>query len=175
MIPTEHRKLRQLAIDHRHRYYGKYRGIVSQVLDGDDLGKLVVKVPEVYDGQDSPVAWPCVPFAGDGHGFVSLPEVNDGVWIEFEAGDPSRPIWTGSWWGANEIPDPAATNVKTWVSSGGLKITLDDANNELRLEHSSGASIKLAPDGLTLAFNATTMTLDDTGITLNDAVTVTKG
>ncbi|MEG4643955.1 phage baseplate assembly protein V, partial [Paracoccus sp. APAP_BH8] len=32
----------------------------------------------------------------------ALPEVGDTVWIEFEAGDPMRPIWAGTFWGAPE-------------------------------------------------------------------------
>ena len=39
-----------------------------------------------------------------------MPEVQVGVWIEFEAGDASRPIWTGCWWASGEMPDPAVTS-----------------------------------------------------------------
>ncbi len=31
-----------------------------------------------------------------------LPEVGDTVWIEFAAGDITRPIWAGTFWGAPE-------------------------------------------------------------------------
>lgn len=162
----------QLAEAHRHRFYGKYRAKVKTVMDGGDLGKLVVTLPEIYDDQDSPPAWPCVPFAGPNHGFVALPEEGDGVWIEFEGGDPSNPIWTGCWWASGDMPDPADTNVRTLVTSGGLKVTLDDKNSELRLEHPGGAAIKLSDDGLELSFNSTTITLDDSGVTVNGTVDV---
>lgn len=162
-----------LASDRRHRFYGKYRGIVKDVLDGDDLGKLVVTVPDVYDDQDSPAAWPCVPFVGDGHAFISLPEAGDGVWVEFEAGDPSRPIWTGSWWGAGNAPSPTAPKVKTWITSGGLKIVLDDDANELSLEHSAGAKILLSSDGITLSFGGNKIEIGAANVSVNDVVTVT--
>ena len=97
MMSLEDRRLADLAFEHRHRYYGKYRGIVKDVLAGDDLGKLDVTVPDVYGTQVSRVAMPCVPFAGKQHGLVSLPEKGDGVWVEFEQGDSSHPIWTGFW------------------------------------------------------------------------------
>ncbi len=175
MLSLEDRKLSELASDHRYRYYGKYRGIVKEVLTGDALGKLILTVPEVYHDRDSPPAWPCVPFAGSQHGLVALPEVGDGVWVEFEAGNQSRPIWTGFWWGAGEIPSPAAPKVRTWATSGNLKIVLDDDAGELRLEHPSGAGIKLSNDGLELSFNETTITIDEDGITMNDMVQVSLG
>src|ERR1700722_19625196 len=167
MTSAEDHKLAQLAADYRDRFYGKYRGKVKTVMSGSDLGKLIVTLPEVYDDQDSPPAWPCVPYAGPKHGFVALPEQNDGVWVEFEAGDPSNPVWTGCWWADGDMPDPADTNVRTWASSGGLKIVMDDDAGELRLEHPGGAAIKLSDDGLQLSFNDTTITLDDDGVTVN--------
>jgi Type VI secretion system/phage-baseplate injector OB domain len=172
MISAEDRTLLELAAEHRHRFYGKYRAIVKTVMDGKDLGKLIVTLPEVYDDQDSPPAWPCVPYAGPNHGLVSLPEEGDGVWVEFERGDPSNPLWTGCWWADGNMPDPADTNVRTWVTSGGLKIVLDDGGSELRLEHPGGASISLSDDGLELSFNETTITLDDDGISIDGTVQV---
>ena len=172
MMSAEDRLLSQLAADRRHRFYGKYRGIVKTVMSGSDLGKLIVTLPEVYDNQDSPPAWPCVPYAGPKHGFVALPEQGDGVWVEFEGGDPSNPIWTGCWWDDGDMPSPADTNVRTWATSGGLKIVLDDDAGELRLEHPSGAKISLSDDGLELSFNSTTITLDDDGVSISGTVDV---
>ena len=45
-------------------------------------------------------------------GFFAVPPVGAGVWIEFEAGDVSRPIWSGAWWATGEVPmDEKATPV----------------------------------------------------------------
>jgi hypothetical protein len=175
MMTAEERTLLELAADRRDRYWGKYRGIVKTVMSGKDLGKLIVTLREVYDNQDSPPAWPCVPFAGPKHGLVALPEKGDGVWVEFEGGDPSNPIWTGCWWADGNMPAPADKNVRTWATSAGLKIVLDDDANELRLEHPGGAKISLSDDGLELSFNSTTITLDDTGVTVNGIVQVSAG
>jgi hypothetical protein len=172
MSAEEERMLAQLVADYQQKFYGKYRAIVKTVMDGADLGKLIVTLPEVYDDQDSPPAWPCVPFAGPSHGLVALPEEGDGVWVEFEGGDPSNPIWTGGWWGDGNIPDPAATNVRTWATSYGLKIVLDDDAGELRLEHPAGASVKLSEDGLELSFNSTSISLSDDGISISGDVDV---
>jgi uncharacterized protein involved in type VI secretion and phage assembly len=172
MLSAEDRTLTQLAADQRQSFFGKYRAIVKSVMDGDDLGKLIVTLPEVYDDQDSPPAWPCVPYAGKDHGLVALPEEGDGVWVEFEGGNPGNPVWTGCWWANGDMPDPADTDVRVWVTKKGLKIVLDDGQSELRLEHPSGAAISLSDDGLELSFNDTTITLDDSGITVNGTVDV---
>ena len=71
------------------KFYGKYRGVVVQDL-GD--GELKVSVPEV--SPDNLVAVPCLPPVPPS--LLMWPATNDDVWVEFEAGDPTRPIWTGT-------------------------------------------------------------------------------
>jgi len=134
----------------RSRYYGKYRGMVVDVDDPEKLGRITAKVPEILQDQTSPWALPAVPFAGPSHGLVLIPEVGDGVWIEFEAGDPSRPIWTGGWWASGELPDPGDTEVRVLVTSTGQKLVLDDKNKEIHLVHSGGAEISMTNDNITL-------------------------
>jgi hypothetical protein len=90
MYTHDHERLLvDVAEQTRSRYFGKYRGLVQDVEDPETLGRLRAQVPEVYGDADSPWAFPVVPFAGPNHGLVLLPEVGDGVWIEFEAGDRS--------------------------------------------------------------------------------------
>ncbi len=55
-----------------------------------------------------------------------LPEVGSGVWIEFEGGDVSYPIWVGCYWRDGEPPSDATPAVKTIVTKSGHKILLDD-------------------------------------------------
>ncbi|MFW6174253.1 MAG: phage baseplate assembly protein V [Chloroflexota bacterium] len=128
----------------RSHYFGKYRAVVTDNADPDMRGRLKVRVPSVLD--DNEVwAMPCVPYAGAGVGFYSLPEPDTGVWVEFEAGDPSFPVWTGCFWGAGELPDQSDPNIKTWKT---LKFTLriDDSADELRAEASSGSKVTISRD-----------------------------
>jgi hypothetical protein len=48
---------------------------------------------------------PCAPYAGPDQGLYMIPDCGAGVWIEFEGGDLSRPIWSGMWWGKPEAGD----------------------------------------------------------------------
>ena len=49
-------------------------------------------------------AMPCVPYAGPDVGFRFLPDNEAAVWVEFEGGNPSHPIWTGCFWKEKEFP-----------------------------------------------------------------------
>jgi len=113
------------------RFYGKYRGLVVNNVDPLSLGRLQAQVPEVLG--EVPTGWavPCAPYAGPQAGFFAIPPPGAGVWIEFEAGDTSRPIWVGGWWGTAEVPmKPAgATTLPTTKilrSDLGLIVALDD-------------------------------------------------
>ncbi len=79
-----------------NRFYGKYRGTVSEI--DDDTLRIKAKVPDVLGDQDTGWCEPCVPYAGPDVGIVFIPEVGAGVWIEFEKGDVSLPIWVGCYW-----------------------------------------------------------------------------
>lgn len=151
--------------------YGKYRGIVSTVGTGEDLGKIRAFIPAVL-GEKTESIWiePAVPFAGKNHGIVFLPEKGDGVWVEFEAGHPWLPIWTGFWWGKNQRPETATEKVRVITTSRGHQIVLDDDKDELRLEHGSenGPSIVIAKDKITLAVGGKSIVITDASVSIND-------
>lgn len=151
----------------RTHYFGKYRGTVKTVLTGGDLGKLTLRVPGIYDDKDSPPAWPCVPFAGKKHGLLLLPEPNDCVWVEFEGGDPSRPIWTGGWWPDNAMPDPKGEKVRTWVTSAGMKVVLDDDKKKLQIIHPGGGEITMTDNDVTVKYKSTEIKLSQQSATIN--------
>jgi hypothetical protein len=136
----------ELASEARDRFYGKYRGTVADVGDPDALGRIKAHVPEVYRDVVSPWALPCAPYAGPGIGFHAVPPAGAGVWIEFEAGDPSRPIWSGGWWGRDDPPNDekgvaASPPLKIWRSEQGLLLALDDDGKTATLSDGSGSNL----------------------------------
>ena len=93
----------------KHRFFGKYEGVVTDSADPLEIGRVRAKVPAVLGDVETGWALPCAPFGGGkDRGLLFVPEVGDAVWIEFAAGDPSRPIWSGVYWGApsgsSEVP-----------------------------------------------------------------------
>ncbi len=137
----------------RSRYFGKYRGTVTDNSDSTGRGRLQVRVPAVL-GDLQVWAMPCVPYAGSGVGFYSLPESGTGVWIEFEGGDPSYPIWVGCFWADGELPDDSDADIKIW-KTGSLTLRLDDANDEILAEASSGSKVTIAADVVSESGGAT--------------------
>jgi len=81
------------------RYYGKYRGTVIENIDPEQIGRVLVQVPDVLGMTPSSWAMPCVAAAGIQAGMFIVPPIGSGVWVEFEQGDPDYPIWTGGFWG----------------------------------------------------------------------------
>lgn len=73
------------------RYHGLYRAAVSSNKDPLNQRRLKLVIPVVLGKEPTNWAWPVDP-AG-----VTLrpPKVGQGVWVMFENGDPSFPVWLG--------------------------------------------------------------------------------
>lgn len=139
---TEEERLEELIDWIRHRHFGKYRGTVVDNDDPTSRGRLQVAVPAVL-GEVNVWAMPCVPYAGDGTGNYMMPEVGSGVWVEFERGDPSYPIWVGGFWADGELPEneqgsQATPPLKIIRSEQGLMVTMDDQGQEITLSDENG-------------------------------------
>lgn len=94
------------------KFYGVYRGTVVNNIDPLQIGRIMAIVPDV--GGVIPTTWamPCVPIAGKQMGTFMVPQIGSGVFMQFEAGDPDRPVWVGGWWGdVAEVPALALAGV----------------------------------------------------------------
>jgi uncharacterized protein involved in type VI secretion and phage assembly len=153
------------AAESAQRFFGKYRGTVTD-LDASTM-RIKAKVPAVLADADSGWALPCVPYAGDSVGFAFLPEVGSEVWIEFEAGNPSYPIWTGGFWLNNSVPSDAADAVKVIVTKQ-HKILLDDDLNSITIQDSNGNSVTLDSSGISLTRGSQTVQVSDSEVNVNN-------
>src|SRR5262245_38642120 len=151
-------------------FYGKYRGIVTDISDPDNRCRIKARVPAVFDDTVAPWAEPALPFAGDGHGMVMLPKVGDGVWIEFEAGNLQTPIWSGCVFPSGGRPDPQGERVRVIVTDSGHKIVLDEDSNEIQLVHPDGATLKMSSSDIVLSLGACELKITATEISLNQGM-----
>ncbi len=127
-------------------HYGKYRGVVTDNQDPKKLGRIRARVPEVLADVETGWALPCAPYAGDGSGHHTIPAPGAGVWIEFEAGDVSRPLWSGCWWSADQVPSDeqgtaATPDVKILRSEEGLLIRFNDADSSIAVSDRDGQNL----------------------------------
>jgi uncharacterized protein involved in type VI secretion and phage assembly len=93
------------------KFYGKYRGTVTDNVDPEFRGRLLIMVPDVAALIPATWAEPCVPLAGPigpPMGAYLVPPIGTGVWVEFEQGDPNYPIWVGCRWGQSGSLPPLA-------------------------------------------------------------------
>jgi uncharacterized protein involved in type VI secretion and phage assembly len=124
------------------QFYGKYRGVVVDNDDPTRRGRIKVRVPAVM-GEEEVWALPCAPYGGDNMGLYMIPEADTGVWVEFEAGDPSYPIWVGCFWGDDEVPrnergTQGTPPLKIIRSQKGLMVTLDDQQEMITVTDENG-------------------------------------
>jgi uncharacterized protein involved in type VI secretion and phage assembly len=140
---------------HRHagKFYGKYSGRAEDVADPEQLGRVKVSVPSVYPPDLQVWARPCFP---PGHFFV--PAVGAAVWIEFEAGDPSYPLWVGTWYPQGTVPpeaDKKAAVGHVVHTPGGhvLELADDDGKEKVVIRHKLDSFLSIDEKGSVLAAN----------------------
>jgi uncharacterized protein involved in type VI secretion and phage assembly len=150
----------------RNRFYGKYRGTVTDI-DADTL-RIKAKVPSVLGQQPTGWCMPCVPYAGKDVGIAFLPEEGSGVWIEFEGGDVSYPIWTGCYWRTDEIPSDATPKVKAIITKSKHKILLDDDAGAIAISDDNDNKITLDFSGITLERGGKKVSISDSEVNIND-------
>jgi hypothetical protein len=137
------------------QFFGKYRGKVAANQDPLNLGRIQVSVPAIFGEGRQSWALPCTPYAGKDVGFFTIPPVDANVWVEFEGGDPDYPIWSGCFWGENELPQNAKVDepVKVQVfKTDGITITLSNLGNNKGLTVEVDKPVVEKP--LKMVFNA---------------------
>lgn len=159
----------ELAERMRQRFYGKYRGIVVDVDDPESTFRIKATVPAVLGG--TPTGWclPCVPYAGPGVGMFFAPPVGAAVWIEFEGGDVSYPIWVGCWWRASDLPSEAAPNVRGIVTQAPHRLVFDDDAHEVTLADSNGGKVAFTSSGVKTSRSTMSVDVGDGSVTFNSA------
>lgn len=155
-------------------FYGKYRGKVKQNLDPFSQGRLQIECPDVLGSGQMSWALPCVPYAGAGVGLFLIPPVGANVWVEFEGGDPDKPIWSGCFWGVGEWLEPPLADFKV-LKTAGITLRLIDLPGAggIQLEVgppqvSAPMSLKFDATGIELRNAAFSVKLGPAGVSIND-------
>lgn len=172
--------LLELARQYQNKYFGKYRGFVVDNDDPEQRGRLRLTVPAILGEAQTGWALPSFPFGGAAdQGFFTVPEVDAQVWVEFEAGNPHQPIWTGTFW--QQTGDPPAESAQSPPTTRVLKtpsghtLQFDDKSGEekFRLAHPAGTETTVDENGTVVITDAggNTLTLNaDSGeVVLEDA------
>lgn len=133
------------------RYYGTYRAVVLDNVDKTNTGKILIAIPHIQTGIQ---VWASPKSIGGGlsYGFKYLtPPKGEFVWVEFEYGDPARPIWSYHPWARGEMPEELKSpNVIGLVTPKGHYIILSEDEDVLTVQLEEGSSLRLEKDKITL-------------------------
>jgi uncharacterized protein involved in type VI secretion and phage assembly len=159
--------------EQRSEFFGKYRGQVVENVDPEQRGRLQVQVPSVL-GDLKVWALPCVPYVGKSKGLFLMPDKKVGVWVEFEAGNPSFPIWSGCFWNEREAPEKSPA--KKILKTDKFTLTIDDEAEEVRLENTSGSEITITSLDITVKSQTLKLQAGKNGIVIDNVkVSVNDG
>ena len=148
------------------KFLGKYRGKVVNTKDPLKLGRIQVTVPSLFGEGKLSWAMPSTPYAGKDIGFFTVPPKDSNIWVEFEAGDLDYPIWSGCFWGENELPEYAQVEEQDKVQvfrTKGMTITLNNAGRHHGL--TNGLTIEVESDTVERKLK---MIFDGEGVEINN-------
>ena len=136
------------------RRLGPVIGVVTNIKDDDNEGKVKVKFPWLSDSDESAWARLSSPMAGPDRGLQLVPEVDDEVLVVFERGDPNRPIVIGSMWngvdatplGGDAVSGDGAVQQRMLKTRIGHTILLDDSDSSKSIVITDSAGNKITWD-----------------------------
>jgi uncharacterized protein involved in type VI secretion and phage assembly len=141
------------------KYWGKYRGTVVLNVDPELRGRITCLVPDVLGTTPSSWCEACTPLAGPTGapmGVYMVPPIGAGVWIEFEQGDPGKPIFAGCRFSPGDVPPlafaglPVSPNI-VMQTAGQNGITISDLpgpTGGIMLKSLSGATLIVNDTGI---------------------------
>jgi hypothetical protein len=132
-------------------YFGKYSGVVKDNRDADKLGVVGVSVPTVFPEDETVPARAALPY-----GMFFVPENDTHVWVEFEGGDTSSPLWTGvqhvpGTWAPEAAKNPPT--VRAVRTKSGHLLVFDDTEGSESIVLTDGKNahkLEFTADGVTL-------------------------
>lgn len=151
MTPLE--AIRIYGLEKLGRYYSRYRALVLESTPDDEgTGNILVHIPRVQGGMRI-VARAKAFAGGSGYGCKNFtPQPGEIVWVEFENGNPTQPVWEYHTWANGECPeelkDPHTCGL---VTPNGNKVVITESEDNDTLEVViNDTSIKMSGDKITI-------------------------
>lgn len=162
------------------RISGVVIGLVADVEDPDEIGRVKVRLPWYASGYER---WARVAqvYAGDGYGSTWVPEVDTEVLIAFAHGDMRWPYVLGALHSSVDPPPvsrSSSTDIKTLRTPAGSELSFDEGEGVIELKTPNGATIRLDEDGGSITLTAQSeIKLEAPSISLqaDDEITINGG
>lgn len=162
------------ACDESGNYYNEFRGITSDaecppygnvhsisqaeiqsgiVVENNDpkgLSRIQVQFPwQKKNGSTTPFLRVTTPYAGEGKGFHVIPEIGEEVLVEFEGGNPEKPVVIGAMFhGQGKSGHGGAGNyMKGFQTPSGSRFLMNDQTGSMYLQDNGGNSLNFDGSG----------------------------
>lgn len=134
-----------------HKFFGKFRAYVIDVDDPEERGRIRVMCPDVLGEYASDWCEMCASGVQQHTGDIIIPEVGESVWVEFEEGDPTYPVYLGSWYFSRKTPFHKESDYATALQKGrvigykGSKIEMDKQGSMTLVssDHEAGLNVNV--------------------------------
>jgi uncharacterized protein involved in type VI secretion and phage assembly len=141
--------------------FGAVIGVVSNVNDPEQLGRIKVRYPWLKNDSESPWARIVSFMAGPDRGAVFRPEVGDEVLVLFDHGDTRVPYVIGGLWnGKDAMPKARGADgdnaIRLIKSRSGHQVLFDDSagSEKVTIIDKAGNSIEMSNAGVVIHSNS---------------------
>lgn len=155
--------IQRYGIEYVGRFYSIYRGVVTNNKDDTGMNRLSLYIPSIQNGINVIALPKSTGFGSINYGIKLItPRIGEVVYVEFENGDPFKPLWSYHGWATGEIPDDLKdSNSIGLVTPEGNKIFIKDIDGELYIQTNSKVNISIFDSDISI-------TLDKDKVTVND-------
>jgi len=131
----------------RVRFYGTYRATVKNNVDYENKKRLSLIVPQVSGSDTIDLVDPAV--SSGSISSITVPEIGETVWVVFESGDPSYPLWmSGAGSGASQGSYGSFYSNSTQASSTSAQaVTLTDKTEAIGVSLSNYSKLNFSVAG----------------------------
>lgn len=128
-----------------------YRALVTRNDDPENMGRIQVIIPGIIEEELNLWIFPTGNFGGKNYGVHVMPPVGSVVYIQFELGDPSKPLWQHGYHANGDIPEEYGRPDHYWfMTPGGATVEIDDEKKEITINDHNGNSIEVNENGVSI-------------------------
>lgn len=149
------------------KYTNIYRALVVSNYDPEEIGRIQVRVPFLHgvsnqgdyiDDKNLPYAVPCSPFATHDAGMLLVPEVGSMVFLMFEDGDSTKPVYLGQMFSKGSIKTEELSYTESdMFKENGYRLKMADIDDTPKNSYKDGSIKKQvlfkSIKGSTIQFN----------------------
>ena len=145
------------------------RGVVTDNNDPDQLGRVRIRLDWQDNSQMTPWARVLSLHSGDSRGSYFIPETGDEVLVDYEDGDPQRPVILGSFYNKSHAPEDSwvtsNNDIKKIRTRSGHTIEFNDSSGSenLIIYNGSGSSPDSNDNKIVLSLNPDKITIESQG------------